>query len=278
MGVNYYRCSTSIYRWHSHVTYQYTEGMFGALIIHNLPEIYDYDEELVIMLSDWSHLSGKTNADWFLSPDSGGNEPIPYSGLINGRGSYNCSYTTLPCDPKKQSPAVFNVQRGKRYRVRIINTSAMAVFDFSIQGHKLNVIEVDGVDTVKVSLDWIPIAPAQRYSVIVDMNGNADEYTILAKMSLAMYNTAAPNVNPLPGALNPIVQAKLSYRSWNVVENSIDSESSYFSFFNTMTRSPDDFFPEEKLLRPVDGSSAPARFDQEVELNVVGVVDAQGNI
>lgn len=252
--------------------------MFGALIIHNLHEVYDYDDELVIMLSDWSHLSGQTNANWFLSPASGGNEPIPYSGLINGHGSFNCSYTALPCDPRKQHPAVFTVRRGKRYRVRIINTSAMAVFFFSIQGHKLNVIEVDGVDTVKVSLDRIPIAPAQRYSAIVEMNGHDEEYSILAEMSLAMYNFDAPNVNPSPQSLNQMVWAKLQYSHQNIDESSLDSESSYSSFVKTMSRSSDDFFPEEMLLQPYDRSLAPHNFDQEVKLNVVGVVDTQGNV
>lgn len=254
--------------------------MFGALIIHNLHEVYgaDYDDELVIMLSDWSHLSGQTNANWFLSPASGGNEPIPYSGLINGKGSYNCSYTTLPCDPNEQHPAVFNVERGKRYRVRIVNTSAMAVFYFSIQGHKLHVIEVDGVDTIKVSLDRIPIAPAQRYSAIVEMNGNEEEYSILAEMSLAMYNFDDPNVNPSPEALNQMVRARLRYGSRNTVESDSGSASSYSSFVDTMSRSSNDFFPEEMLLQPYDKSSAPDNFDQEVILNVVGVVDTQGNV
>lgn len=265
-------------RWHSHVTYQYTEGMYGALIIHNLHEVYDYDDERVIILSDWSHLSGQTNANWFLSPASGGNEPIPYSGLINGHGSFNCSNTKLPCDPKKQHPAVITVKRGKRYRFRIINTSAMAVFYFSIQGHKLNVIEVDGVDTVKVSLDRIPIAPAQRYSVIVEMNGNEDEYSILAEMSDAMYNFDDPNVNPSPTDLDVMVRARLKYSTGNMDESSIDSESSYSSFVNTMPRSSNDFFPEEMMLQPHDRALAPNNFDQEVILNVNGVVDTQGNV
>ena len=41
--------------------------------------------------------------------------------------------TTLPFQP------------GKTYRLRIINTSAFAAFYFWIDGHEMNIIEVDGV-------------------------------------------------------------------------------------------------------------------------------------
>lgn len=274
-------CTT---RYHSHVSYQYTEGLFGPLIIHNLPEVYaaHYDEELLIVLSDWSHLSGKVNLNWFLSPASGGNEPIPYSGLIDGHGSYPCDNTTLPCDPQKQHPAAFHVERGKRYRVRIINASAMAVFLFSIDGHVLNVIEVDGVDTVKVALNRIPIAPAQRYSAIVEMNGSSDEYTILAEMSLAMYNFDDPNINPNPRSLIKNVRARLVYNDWSMTVSSDapspSPEPSYsYSPRDTATiRSSDDFFPKEMELRPYDRILAPEDFDRQITLQVDGVVDDLG--
>lgn len=258
------------------MSYQYTEGLFGALIIHNMPEVYaaDYDDELTIILSDWSQLSGQVNINWFLSPASGGNEPIPFSGLINGHGRYPCANTTLPCDPQKQHPPVFKVERGKRYRVRMINTSAMAVFFFSIEGHVLHVIEVDGVDTVKVPLNRIPIAPAQRYSAIVEMNGNSDEYRILAEISDAMYNFDAPNINPNPGSLIKTVTARLVYNDGH------SSESSYtYSTNDTATiRSTDDFFPKEMELQPYNRILAPMDFDRQITLEVDGVVDDLGNV
>lgn len=285
------------------MSYQYTEGMLGPLIVYNQPEVYgaDYDDELVIVLSDWYQTSGQTNSNWFLSAASGGNEPIPFSGLINGHGSYPCNYTTLPCDPNDQQPAVFKVERGKRYRVRIINTSAIGVFFFSIPGHVLNVIEVDGVDTVKVSLNRIPIAPAQRYSVIVAMNGNAHEYNILAEMDLGMFNFDAPNINPYPQALISMVTARLVYTSSTMTSSnncSFESSSSHSSYVSDidMARSSnlrdsqplqynvpapvsaDDFFPEEMNLRPYDRILAPNKFDKQIVLNVDGVVDAQGNV
>lgn len=270
-------CTT---RYHSHVSYQYTEGLFGPLIIHNIPEVYaaDYEKELLIVLSDWSHLSGQVNLNWFLSPASGGNEPIPFAGLINGHGSYPCANTTLPCDPHKQHPPALHVEKGKRYRVRIINASAMAVFLFSIDGHVLNVIEVDGVDTVKVALNRIPIAPAQRYSAIVEMNGNSDEYSILAEMSLTMYNFDAPNINPNPRSLIKNVRARLVYNDWiNSDAHSPESSDSYSPQDADTVRSTDDFFPKEMELQPYNRILAPEYFDRQITLQVDGVVDELGN-
>ena len=46
------------------------------------------------------------------------------------------------------------LQPGKTYRLRIVNTSAFAMFFFWIDGHDMRIIEVDGV---RISL--IPAAP-----------------------------------------------------------------------------------------------------------------------
>lgn len=41
--------------------------------------------------------------------------------------------------------ATLPFQPGKTYRIRIINTSALAMFFFWIDGHSMRIIEVDGV-------------------------------------------------------------------------------------------------------------------------------------
>ncbi len=41
--------------------------------------------------------------------------------------------------------ATLPFQPGKTYRIRVINTSALAMFFFWIDGHDMRIIEVDGV-------------------------------------------------------------------------------------------------------------------------------------
>jgi len=73
------------------------------------------------------------------------------------------------------------VSRGKRYRLRILNSSAQNAYNFSIDGHKMVVIETDGVDTQKgPKSDILYIIPGQRYSVIVHMDQPEGEYWMRA--------------------------------------------------------------------------------------------------
>lgn len=57
---------------------------------------------------------------------------VPDSGLINGKGRYVGGPTV------KRS--VINVTKGKRYRLRVINISAIGSYTFSIEGHSMTII------------------------------------------------------------------------------------------------------------------------------------------
>jgi len=170
-----------ICRYHSHHSYQYVDGAWGFLIIKNTPvEVWQnsYDEELHISINDWTHRPARNLSQVYLTQ---GNFPDCNSSLINGRGEFNCSNVEPDqiCNPSLQGPAVINVVRGKRYRLRVLNSSGARTYNFTIDDHKLVVIETDGVDTYKSpQVDVIPILPAQRYSILVTMNKPLTEYWI----------------------------------------------------------------------------------------------------
>jgi len=259
--------------------------MWGPLIVHAKPEIYatDYDAEFTLSLSDWYHTSGQVNTEWFLSPRSGGRVPIPFSFLMNGHGAYNCSATTLPCDPRKQVPEVFVVEHGKRYRIRVINTSATTLFWFSIPGHNLTVIETDSVATVKVSYTRVPIHPGQRYSFIVEMNCHLRKNWIRAEAELRMFKFHYANINPNPGIIKTVVKARLQYIRPTIgnIKNTIEGlEANELKANSCATPSAaernDPEFRREMLLRPQDRILAPATVDQEIVLTVMGMTDANG--
>jgi FtsP/CotA-like multicopper oxidase with cupredoxin domain len=169
------------YRYHSHHSSQYVDGAWGFLIIKNTPEEawqHAYDEERLISINDWTHRPARDISSFYLTH---GNFPDTNSSLINGRGTFNCSNVEpgLSCNPSLQGPAVVNVTRGKSYRLRILNSSAAIAYNFSIDGHKLAVIETDGVDTFKSpKVDIVLILPAQRYSFLVTMDQPLGEYWI----------------------------------------------------------------------------------------------------
>ncbi|KAG0369235.1 hypothetical protein BGZ54_010522 [Gamsiella multidivaricata] len=200
------------YWWHAHAGSQYVDGIVGPLIIHspNEPHLDQYDEDIIMMISDYYHNPSGPLAAWYLTSESEGTEPVPDNGLINGRNSFNCSGDANAQFPTKAAcnsnapRAVFNFKAGLKYRIRLINSGAFADFQFSIDNHTLTVIEADGVDMQPVDVQRVPIHVAQRYSVIVQANQAIGNYWIRAAM-----NTNCFNVDN--GALNPNTTAIVHY-------------------------------------------------------------------
>ncbi|CAG8726012.1 15009_t:CDS:2, partial [Dentiscutata heterogama] len=110
--------------WYQHLA-QYVDGVLGAIIVKDPDDPYqnDYDEEIVILLSDWYHNETFTLLSYYLSPASKGLEPRPDNGLINGRNNYNCKWAPVSYKCIDNAGlSNFNFVPGKRYRLRIINT------------------------------------------------------------------------------------------------------------------------------------------------------------
>ncbi|KAJ6491906.1 TvLac7 [Mycena sanguinolenta] len=154
--------------YHSHLSTQYCDGLRGPLVVYDphdpAKHLYDVDDEsTVITLSDWYHLPAPQ-------------VPAPAlfnSTLINGLGRY-------PNGPLSDL-AVINVNHGKRYRFRLVSLSCDPNYVFSIDEHSLDIIEVDGVNTQKLTVDSIQIFTGQRYSFVLNANKPVANYWIRAQ-------------------------------------------------------------------------------------------------
>jgi FtsP/CotA-like multicopper oxidase with cupredoxin domain len=104
------------------------------------------------------------------------------SALINGLGRYQDG----PVSPL----AVVDVERGKRYRLRLVGLSCHSYFTFSIDYHNLTVIEADGEETEPLLVDSLQVLPGQRYSVVLEANQPVDNYWLraLSDIANATYN------------------------------------------------------------------------------------------
>ena len=96
-------------------------------------------ESTVITLADWYHLPSPSLP---VIPQSN-------STLINGKGRY--------VGGPKVELAVINVQRGKKYRFRLVSLSCDPNYTFSIDGHDLTIIEADGELTRPLTVGSIQI-------------------------------------------------------------------------------------------------------------------------
>ncbi|KAH9008346.1 laccase [Lactarius deliciosus] len=207
---------TGTYWYHSHFRNQYCDGLRGALVIEDPDDpqhhLYDVDDDTtVITLADWYHYLS-TNAP-----------PIPAfnSTLINGKGRY-------PGGPSNVSLAVVNVHQGLRYRFRLVSVSCDPSFIFSIDGHLMTVIEVDGNNVEPLLIDSLEIFAAQRYSVVVKADQPVGNYWIRSlpnvpgrnfsdfnNLAILRYTGAAhanPTVDPtvnVPVSKLPLVETNL---------------------------------------------------------------------
>ncbi|CAG8688893.1 28472_t:CDS:2 [Dentiscutata erythropus] len=173
--------------YHAHHLSQMIDGLKGPFIIHNPKDPYrgTYDYEYVVTLSDWYHTPTGILLQQFSDDSYTGFSPVPDSGEISGFGQYDCNAApkNSTCNSNNEV-ATYVVQKGKKYRFRIINTSALVHYIFSIDNHPLTIIEADsGLLKEPITLNSIPINIAQRYSVILDANQPIDNYKIRAHIT-----------------------------------------------------------------------------------------------
>lgn len=181
--------------YHSHSGLQEQRGHYGPLILDPAgADPVHSDREHVLVLSDWSFMPPHTifqklkrESDYFnrqeltlagLIGDSGPEEKMPlaqrliwdrmrmdptdiadvtgstYTYLINGHG------------PEENWTGLF--RPGERVRLRIINASAMTVFNFRIPGLSMSVVQADGNDVRPVTVDELQISVAETYDVVVE--------------------------------------------------------------------------------------------------------------
>ena len=95
-----------------------------------------------------------------------GAEPVPNAALMNDTQNL----TSM-------------VEPGKTYMFRIINVAAFAGQYFWIEGHTMQIVEVDGVYTEAADADMIYLTAAQRYSVLVKTkNETSTNYAFVGSM------------------------------------------------------------------------------------------------
>nr|AFD97049.1 laccase 2 [Coprinus comatus] len=157
--------------YHSHHSTQYCDGLRGVFVVYDLfdPHRLRYlidDESTVITLADWYHVPAP----------SAGFIPTPDSTLINGRGRYAGG----PTSPL----AVIRVIKGIKYRFRLVSISCDPNYVFSIDGHSMTIIEVDGVNVEPLTVDSIQIFAGQRYSFVLHANQPVSNYWIRSEPNI----------------------------------------------------------------------------------------------
>nr|UDP83123.1 laccase 9 [Cyathus bulleri]UES62899.1 laccase 9 [Cyathus bulleri] len=175
--------------YHSHYGTQYCDGLRGPVVIYDPDDphknLYDVDDaSTVITLGEWYHTSSRS---------SGTGVGQASSTLINGLGRY--------IGGPQVDLAVVNVERGKRYRFRLISISCDPNHLFSISGHKLTIIEADGESTQPLTVDKLQIFAGQRYSFVLEANQPVGNYWIRAIPNSGLGGLSSTTLNGVNSAI-----------------------------------------------------------------------------
>ena len=133
----------------------------------NSPYDGQYDEEIVLTVSDWYHSQIVELMPTFISKGNPtGAEPVPNAALFNDT-----------------SEAKLRVEPGKTYLIRMVNMGAFAGQYIWFEGHNMTVIEVDGVYTRPATAEMIYISAAQRCSFLLTAkNDTGTNYAFVGSM------------------------------------------------------------------------------------------------
>ncbi|OHE97232.1 multicopper oxidase [Colletotrichum orchidophilum] len=178
------------YWYHAHHSVQASDGLVGPLVIHPRDDHgtkNQYATDRVVLIQDHYHNTSAELLMDYLQPDQENDEPVPSSGLINGRNYRNCAdFDGWNChneNPRLQSLNTLDLAPNERHRLRFINVGAFAEFQVEIDEHPFYITEVDGTGVHPEPFHRLNILPAQRYSVVVETNlTTANTFWMRARM------------------------------------------------------------------------------------------------
>ncbi|CAN5385972.1 copper resistance system multicopper oxidase [soil metagenome] len=177
--------------YHSHSGLQEAMGHYGPIVID--PAGVDpigYDREHVLVLSDWSFINPHEILEKLKkSPGYFNLQRTTLAGLLDGSDRMSLeerrmwgqmrmdprdildvngsTYTYLINGHGPQENWTGLFRPGERVRLRIINASAMSIFNIRIPGLAMTVVQADGENVRPVETDEFQISVAETYDVIV---------------------------------------------------------------------------------------------------------------
>ena len=177
--------------YHSHSNLQEAMGHYGPIVIDPAgADPVAYDREHVLVLSDWSFMHPHEILDKLKkSPGYFNRQKTSLSGLISGEDGMSLEerrmWGAMRMDPRdildvNGSTYTYLVnghgpaenwtglfRPGERVRLRVINASAMSIFNVRIPGLPMTVVQADGENVRPVEVDEFQISVAETYDVIV---------------------------------------------------------------------------------------------------------------
>ncbi len=143
---------------------QVGRGLYGPLIVEEKKPIR-VDRDITWVLDDW-----RLAADGQISDDFGNLHDMSHNGRVGNTVTIN-----------GQVLEKFQVRRGERIRLRLINAANARIFGIDFGEHEPVIVAIDGqpVAPHKPKNDLLVLGPAMRVDVVIDMVGDINQqYTL----------------------------------------------------------------------------------------------------
>lgn len=170
------------YMYHSHVGLQLDRGLVGPLIIEEREPHVAYDREYTLMLDDW--LPAEPTPASARSGDGMGGMMGRMDGMMRLFDPARPEYGALLVNGRPPAdPPVFEVRRGQRVRLRLVNPASATALRVAIAGHRMIVTHADSRPVKPVTVDSLVIGMGERYDVLVEAD-NPGAWSIVARSIL----------------------------------------------------------------------------------------------
>ncbi|KAJ5816091.1 hypothetical protein N7447_008324 [Penicillium robsamsonii] len=176
--------------YHAHSGVSRADGLYGGLVVHapakstvrgltyrgrNKLHRNTYDRELLLLIGDWYHRPAGDVLEWYMDPGNFGNEPVPDSILINGAGYFECTRAVparpVDCIDQQMNNSFIDLDPHTTYRIRVVNTGALAGLSLVFDNRHLDLLQVDSVDVTpseETSINSIGVLfPGQRMDFVL---------------------------------------------------------------------------------------------------------------
>lgn len=174
------------YMYHSHVGLQLDRGLVAPLIIEERTPHVEYDRDYTLVLDDWlpdtpepaSARAGEGMGGMCRMME--GRESMMGQGGMMVRDPARPEYAALLVNGRTaDDPPTFEVRRGERVRLRMINLGSATTFRVALAGHQLTVTHADARPVEPVTVNAVVIGMGERYDVLVEAD-NPGAWTIAA--------------------------------------------------------------------------------------------------
>ncbi|KAK5999704.1 hypothetical protein QM012_005110 [Aureobasidium pullulans] len=171
--------------YHAHDHVQRADGLYGGLVVHQ-PLSHERRRgggssvpcEQLLLIGDWYHRPAEEVSSTYMSSGSFGNEPVPDSLLINGRGAYDCSMA-VPARPIKCSyveRSTLSLSTTGKTKLRIVNVGSFAGIEVDLADFSMDLTAVDGghqVTATEAAQAGKLVWPGQRADFVISPSSSA---------------------------------------------------------------------------------------------------------